>query len=256
LANADIALQPGISGSWVVQGDGQGALINVADVNGDTVFVVSWYTYLNGQQVWMIGSTSISDNSTRVTVPVQTANGAEFGAAFLSNDINTINWGTLTFEFSSCDTGTMQYKSDLPEFSSGSLSLTRLTNTKGLVCQNINNDETPPIFSDPITNDLSYCIDDLPQEVCTELDRMADYSANFSFGLSCSILFPEHIYLPDIDPELKNTCSISGFFNCGTCSISDVSTRKSRKSIKTIDINMDIDLIGNIIHEKLLKFDK
>lgn len=139
LASADIALQPAISGSWIIQGDGQGALINIAEAGGTSVFVVSWYAYLNGEQVWMVGSKPIAANSTSITVPVQISNGTGFGQDFISDNLNRTNWGDLTFNFASCDSGTLQYSSNLPEYGSGSLALTRLTNTQGLNCQDSNN---------------------------------------------------------------------------------------------------------------------
>ncbi len=242
-------MQEGISGSWIIQADGQGAMINIADANGTSVFVVTWYAYLNGEQVWLIGSASIPENSSQITVPVQISNGAGFGANFMSTDVTRTDWGNLTFNFSTCNTGTLQYSSNLPGYGSGSLSLTRLTNTKGLVCQE-QNVPTAPTSS----LGLTVCVDDFPQAACTLLDE-DEGDSQFVLGSSCSSSFPQLIYLNDLDPGLKNSCSTGGFENCGACGFDVPNTAKSTENIKNIDIklkNIDIDLIKNIVHESFV----
>lgn len=91
----------------------------------------------------MIGSKPIAANSSSITVPVQITNGTGFGTDFISDNVNRTDWGELTFSFPSCDSGTLQYNSALPGFGSGSLEMTRLTNTQGLVCQDNPDD---PVF--------------------------------------------------------------------------------------------------------------
>jgi hypothetical protein len=246
LANADIALQAAISGSWIIQGDGQGALINVAEVGGTSVFVVSWYAYLNGQQVWLLGSQPVPSNSTLITVPVQISNGTGFGANFVSGNVNRTNWGSLTFNFSSCNTGTMQYNSNLSEYGSGVLTLTRLTNTQGLVCQEQNVNTVPPPLGLTASD---FCVDDYPQAACTILGDTPGSTSQFVFGSSCSSSFPQQVDLADFSPDIQNTCSSGGFDNCGTCGFSLSNTAKLRNNIK----NIDIDLISNRVYEGLLK---
>jgi hypothetical protein len=260
MANADIRLQPGISGSWIVGGDGQGAFINIADVNGDSVFVVSWYTYLHGDQVWLLGSKSMTENSAQVTIPVQRTSGADFGRFFDSDDVNKTDWGTLTFRFSSCDSGTVQYQTDSPNFgSSSTLSLTRLTNTKGLSCDNTATNPTPPAVSVPQRSTTIVCVDNIPKEVCDIVGQEKDINVDYIPDGVCSVLFPQDVYAPDLDPALKDTCGTGGLFNCGLCRVIQTNTtfssKKSSAFIKQADFNSNVDLIGNILHKSLLKFD-
>jgi hypothetical protein len=163
----------------------------------------------------------------------------------------------LSFNFSSCDAGTMQYSSSRSEYGSGTFTLTRLTNTKGLECQNINID--PIISFNPSSNtiELGTCVDDIPQSVCTEVGDDRELDSQFVFGSSCTISFPDDIYLPDIDPSVGNVCLLNGIssFLCGTCRITDSNTKSSKNHIKSIGSEIAIDLIGDLLNEKLLEME-
>ena len=53
---------------------------------------------------------------------------------FDTNALKRINWGTLTFNFSDCDTGTVSWISFVPAYGVGELPIKRLTSIKGTTC--------------------------------------------------------------------------------------------------------------------------
>jgi hypothetical protein len=131
--SADIVIPDGITGAWFnPERDGEGFFIEIADVDGNRVFVVTWYTYEHGEQRWLLGSAPLNSNETRIQVPMRVTHGADFGEAFNPNDVVSTDWGTLEFSFTSCDSGTVHYQS---ESGSGSIALTRLILIKGLGCE-------------------------------------------------------------------------------------------------------------------------
>jgi hypothetical protein len=70
--------------------------------------------------------------ATSVSIPVVITSGANFGDAFKPNDVVRTPAGTLSFTFSSCNAGTVDY--DLTNLGSGSLSIVRLLGVESLDC--------------------------------------------------------------------------------------------------------------------------
>ena len=133
---ADLNIQSGLGGTWYNRDQvGHGFFINIARVNADLKFVVSWYTYHNGAAVWLTGSQTFNEGEQSVEVPVSQFNGAQFGSHFTSDDVVPTEWGTLTFNFSSCDKGVVQYNPTLAEYDPGNIEISRLTNTVGAACK-------------------------------------------------------------------------------------------------------------------------
>lgn len=105
--DVNIGITGAFSGTWFLEErNGEGFLIDVAPnmVDGDQdgwLMVATYYTYDGlGNQVWLIGSAVIEDET--VTVPVQITDGGVFGTQFDPMAVNRIDWGTLEFSFSSC----------------------------------------------------------------------------------------------------------------------------------------------------------
>ena len=81
---------------------GEGVSINVArTVNGLTI-AMTWYTYLNGNQIWLVGSATLSDEQDQVTIEMFRTNGAQFGDAFNSDEVALEPWGAATLRFPDC----------------------------------------------------------------------------------------------------------------------------------------------------------
>ena len=95
-------------------------------VEGDgTIFVMTWYTYLNGEQVWMIGS-GTRDGSRLVFESMVITHGAKFGSEFDPANVVREIFGTITAEFSDCNNFTATVDSALPEFSDIVLDVTKI----------------------------------------------------------------------------------------------------------------------------------
>ncbi|MEE9413309.1 MAG: hypothetical protein V3V22_09700 [Methylococcales bacterium] len=140
-ANAAVPIQPAIGGAWYkATEEGHGFVINISEDNsGQLTFLATWYVYdTEGKQMWLLGSTPFSEGDMSVTVPVIVTQGAMFNN-FNSNDVVRTEWGTLTFEFSSCGEGVVNYNPVL-NFPAGAVTIERLTNTAGINCGNSNGD--------------------------------------------------------------------------------------------------------------------
>lgn len=132
---AAIPVQPSVGGAWYkASEDGLGFVVNISqDESGQLTFLATWYVYDNqGNQMWLIGSTPFNEGDMNVTVPVIVTKGAIFDT-FNSNDVVRTDWGTLTFEFTDCNHGTVTHEPIL-DFPSGTTSIERLTNTAGARC--------------------------------------------------------------------------------------------------------------------------
>jgi hypothetical protein len=146
-----IVIPDGITGAWFnPDRDGEGFIIGIADVEGERDFVVTWYTYEDGEQKWLLGSAPLSPDQTQIHVPMQVYQGADFGEAFDPNAVISMEWGTLEFSFTACDSGAVHYLSDR---GSGSIALTRLIWIGGLVCE----EERAPNLRDPFRHDPLLC---------------------------------------------------------------------------------------------------
>lgn len=137
--SADISISAGITGAWYnASRDGEGLFIEVTNSNGNLVFVVTWYTYDQGDQMWLIGTAPFNRGDTKVVVPMQVTSGTSFGDRFNQDEVRKSDWGTLEFSFSSCKSGIMTYQAG-SEFGSGSIPITRLTSIDGLLCDQVSN---------------------------------------------------------------------------------------------------------------------
>ena len=103
-------------GSWFWPNrDGEGFQLSVEGDNAD-VFVMTWYTYLDGKQVWMIG-TGVRDGNKLVFGEMIITSGTGYGTAFNADDVIRRTFGSITFEFTNCNELIAIVDSKLPEFS-------------------------------------------------------------------------------------------------------------------------------------------
>ena len=95
-------------------------------VEGDgSTFVMTWYTYLDGKQVWMIGS-GVRSGSRLVFENMVITSGANFGSEFDPADVVRETFGTITIDFSDCNNFTAAVDTVLPEFSDIMLDVTKI----------------------------------------------------------------------------------------------------------------------------------
>jgi hypothetical protein len=102
--------------------DGEGFHLGV-EVNG--VFVMTWYTYLNGRQVWMIG-TGIRDGQRVVFGDVVITSGTGFGSEFDPSEVIKEPFGEIVVDFSDCNNFTATVNSLRPEFQDLVLDVTKI----------------------------------------------------------------------------------------------------------------------------------
>ncbi|TDJ31573.1 MAG: glucose dehydrogenase [Gammaproteobacteria bacterium] len=125
-----VAIGPQHSASWYggPLRDGEGFLIEVLPTGQ---LVVYWFTYdSDGNQIWVVGVGNIVGE--KATVQGFITDGGVFGPAFDPDDVNRTFWGTLTFMFDGCNSGSMSYES--VSFGSGQMDIVRLTELAGLSC--------------------------------------------------------------------------------------------------------------------------
>ncbi len=130
-----------ITGAWYDPANPRhGFFVHVTRLpDGSERFVASWDVYTPpvdggqaGQQLYLVGDGPFDGDT--ATLTVFSTSGGSFPPTF-GDAVQLQEWGTLTFVFSDCNTAQLSYASILPEYGSGELPLTRLTNIAGLDCQ-------------------------------------------------------------------------------------------------------------------------
>lgn len=129
-------ISPAISGSWYDSAqNGHGFSLQVAPGN---LFIAYWFVYTpdGTQQAWVTGSGAYDPTSNSVTIEGAQRNGAKFPPNFVETDLSTTDWGTLTFTFTDCNTGTVAWNSKLASYGSGTLPISKIIGVSGLTCPN------------------------------------------------------------------------------------------------------------------------
>lgn len=105
--------------------DGEG--FQIALQGGTKIYVITWYTYINGEQAWLSG-TGVRMGNQIVFDDMQITTGAQFGPAFDPDDVIYDTWGTITVVFSDCNNAmvTTTPKPELTEIEEWSTNVTRL----------------------------------------------------------------------------------------------------------------------------------
>jgi hypothetical protein len=130
-------LLPTTCGSGGVQGDSadwMGAFFDPSrdgegfhfGVEVNEVFVMTWYTYLNGLQVWMIGTGS-RDGLRVVFENIVITSGADFGSQFDPADVVKEHFGNIIVDFTDCNSFTATVNSQLPDFHNLVLDVTKIS---------------------------------------------------------------------------------------------------------------------------------
>ena len=123
---------PGFTGAWYdPQQSGHGLFLEVLPGNR---LLAWWFTFTpdGTQQSWFGGVGTISGNT--ATVPVDLTRGGQWIPNFDPTRIVDVPWGTLTFTFSDCNDGKVDFTSSYPGYGSNHMTLVRLTQPYGLTC--------------------------------------------------------------------------------------------------------------------------
>ncbi len=133
------AITPGLTGTWY-NTDQSGHGFNI-EVLANNVIVAIWYVFdATGNNLWLTGVGNYSGNT--ATLNVTQISGGLFPPNFDPTKIVRNPWGTLMLTFTDCNDGSVSWVPvDMTNFSSGSLTIGRLTSVGGLACPR---DGVPP----------------------------------------------------------------------------------------------------------------
>ena len=123
---------PGFTGAWYDPAQsGQGIFVQILF---DQRFYAAWFAFnpAGTQQAWFTGVGTYSGNTATITA-VEQPTGGRWIPNFDPNQIVRNAWGTLTFTFTDCDHGRVDFNSVIG-YGAGSMNLTRLTQPAGLTC--------------------------------------------------------------------------------------------------------------------------
>lgn len=81
---------------------GEGVLLEIGQAGTRNVLFLSWYTYFQGQQRWIVGNVDFPANATTVTVPLLISSGGQFGSAYNPAQVQFSSWGSATLTFPTC----------------------------------------------------------------------------------------------------------------------------------------------------------
>jgi len=103
--------------------DGEG--IQVALEGDGATYVATYYTYLNGEQAWIIGTGRL-DGTTISFDDMTLTGGADFGPAFNPTDVTRTPWGHMVLDISDCSTAQVTFNSTLPAFEDFSTQMVKI----------------------------------------------------------------------------------------------------------------------------------
>ena len=156
-ATATIALGGYMSGNWYSPGQGgHGFQLEFTNLStGATTFnmLAIWFVYTpvassaddGSGQNWIYAQGDYDTTKSSATLPAVLQTGARFPPNFNSADLRRVGtgpnppslWGTLTFTFTDCNTGTVSWHSDVPGYNNANdtpLPIQRLTQIAGTTC--------------------------------------------------------------------------------------------------------------------------
>lgn len=125
---------PALSGNWRNPAqDGHGFQFEVLKAPAG-VATVFWFVFDNNRnQAYITGVGVIEGN--KIVMDSGRRLGAKFPPNFVATDAVGVPWGTLTFTFSDCDHGHVEWVTTDPAFSpSGGMDIERLTQVAGTTC--------------------------------------------------------------------------------------------------------------------------
>ena len=131
-AGSPFAIGPGITGAWYDPSQsGHGLIIEV--LTGSR-FYASWFAFnpAGTEQAWFTGVGTYSGNTATIA-SVVLPTGGRWIPNFNPSQVVVNPWGTLTFTFTDCNHGRVDFSSTAG-YGSGSMNLTRLTQPAGLTC--------------------------------------------------------------------------------------------------------------------------
>ena len=129
------AIGSGHTGTWFNSGQsGMGFMLEVLP-GPPMQMLAAWLTFSPaGGPSWIVGLGPVANNQATLQATQIVGSGARFPPSFDPSNIQTQSWGALTFTFSDCNHGHVDWSSSIPEYVSGGMDLTRLTQPAGVAC--------------------------------------------------------------------------------------------------------------------------
>jgi len=133
---APFAIGPGITGNWsdpTPGHSGHGIQFEILPNNG---MLAIWFVFTpNGSgPTWIYAQGSYTPGSNTVTWPAYTSQGPKFPPNYSQSADTVSQWGTLTFTFKDCNSGTASWKPTASGYTAGSMPISRVTLPSGLTC--------------------------------------------------------------------------------------------------------------------------
>lgn len=136
----EIGISPGFSGLWYdATQPGFGTHIEVlapATAGGPNRVAMTWYAYDSlGRQRWIVGEGTANGGTVSIANAYSTS-GGRFPPNFSAGQVVQIPFGTITMNFSNCNTGSLSFTTTDATFgsASGTVNLNRLTQIKDQPC--------------------------------------------------------------------------------------------------------------------------
>jgi hypothetical protein len=133
VAAGALAISPGFTGNWYdPDASGHGFSIEVLPGN---VLLAEWFVFApDGGQAWFTASGPITGNHAVLQAYFPDGAGGRFPPNFDAARLQAQFWGTITFAFDDCNSGTVSWSPTATGYASGALPIRRLTLPAGLSC--------------------------------------------------------------------------------------------------------------------------
>jgi plastocyanin len=131
---------PGFSGNWydpTPNKGGHGFQIEILPNNG---MLAIWFVFnpAGSAQNWIYSQGIYDPTSSTATLPAFLEQGGSFPPNFDATKLNVTEWGTLQFNFTDCNNGSVSWKSNAASAAAGyadtSFPIQRLTSIAGMTC--------------------------------------------------------------------------------------------------------------------------
>ena len=114
-------------------------MIDIETGGSSPTAFLSWFTYADGHQQWLVGSGPIEIGTGEVNdLPLIVTEGGQFGPGFDPAQVTFQDWGTISLRFEDCDNAVLEYAGQFPGGTeqSGSIELVRFNGASlGQPCQ-------------------------------------------------------------------------------------------------------------------------
>lgn len=133
VAGSPFAIGPGITGNWFNPAQsGQGFSLEVLR---DNTLLAEWFTFApEGGQSWIVATGPIDGNTAVLQGYQAVGPGGRFFPNFDPSGVHNQFWGTLTFTFTDCNSGSVSWQPVVPGYTAGSMPIQRLTQPAVLAC--------------------------------------------------------------------------------------------------------------------------